>query len=37
MVLTSVDSKGFIKVLSTPLKVYYQAHKEEGEQLEKEL
>jgi argininosuccinate synthase len=34
---TSEDAKGFIKVLSTPLKVYYQAHKEEGEQLEKEL
>ena len=34
---TSEDAKGFIKVLSTPLKVYYQAHKDEGEQLEKEL
>lgn len=34
---TSEDAKGFIKVLSTPLKVYYLAHPEEGDQLEKEL
>lgn len=34
---TSEDAKGFIKVTSTPLRVYYTAHKDEGEQLEKEL
>ncbi len=34
---TSDDAKGFIKVLSTPLRVYYANHKDEGEQLEKEL
>lgn len=34
---TAEDAKGFIQVLSTPLKVYYQAHREEGNQLEKEL
>ncbi len=34
---TSEDAKGFIKVLSTPLKVYYLAHPEERDQLEKEL
>ena len=32
-----VDAKGFIKVSSTPLRVYYTAHKDEGEKLEKEL
>ena len=34
---TSEDAKGFIKVTSTPLRVYYTAHKSEGDQLEKEL
>ncbi len=34
---TSEDAKGFIKVLSTPLRAYYANHKDEGEQLEKEL
>ena len=34
---TSEDAKGFIKVLSTPLRVYYSNHKEEGEKLEREL
>jgi argininosuccinate synthase len=34
---TSEDAKGFIKVSSTPLRAYYAIHKEEGEQLEKEL
>ena len=34
---TSEDAKGFIKVSSTPLRVYYTAHKDEGEKLEKEL
>ena len=34
---TSDDAKGFIKVLSTPLRAYYLNHKEEGDQLEKEL
>ena len=34
---TSDDAKGFIKVLSTPLRVYYANHKEEGEKLEQEL
>ena len=34
---TSDDAKGFIKVSSTPLRVYYANHKEEGEKLEKEL
>lgn len=34
---TSEDAKGFIKVLSTPLRVYYANHKEEGDKLEKEL
>ena len=34
---TSEDAKGFIKVTSTPLRVYYTKHKDEGEQLEKEL
>ncbi len=34
---TSEDAKGFIKVSSTPLRVYYTAHKDEEEKLEKEL
>lgn len=34
---TSDDAKGFIKVTSTPLRAYYLNHKEEGDQLEKEL
>ena len=34
---TSDDAKGFIKVTSTPLRAYYLNHKDEGEQLEKEL
>ena len=34
---TSDDAKGFIKVNSTPLRVYYANHKEEGEKLEQEL
>ncbi len=34
---TSEDAKGFIKVLSTPLRAYYSNHKDEGEKLEKEL
>ena len=34
---TSEDAKGFIKVLSTPLRVYYANHRDEGEKLEKEL
>ena len=34
---TSEDAKGFIKVSSTAMRVYYAAHKEEGEKLEKEL
>jgi len=34
---TSEDAKGFIKVTSTPLRVYYARHKDEGDQLEKEL
>ena len=33
---TSDDAKGFIKVLSTPLRAYYANHRDEGEQLEKE-
>lgn len=31
---TAEDAKGFIKVLSTPLRVYYANHKEEGEKME---
>ena len=31
---TSEDAKGFIKVTSTPLRVYYSCHKDEGEKLE---
>ena len=34
---TSEDAKGFIKVLSTPLRAYYSCHKDEGDKLEKEL
>ena len=34
---TADDAKGFIKVSSTPLRVYYTAHKDEGDKLEKEL
>ena len=34
---TSEEAKGFIKVTSTPLRVYYANHKEEGEKLENEL
>jgi len=34
---TSEDAKGFIKVTSTPLRVYYANHRDEGEALEKEL
>ncbi|MBQ3635387.1 MAG: argininosuccinate synthase [Bacteroidales bacterium] len=34
---TSEDAKGFIKVLSTPLRAYYANHKDEAERIEKEL
>ncbi len=34
---TSDDAKGFIKVLSTPLRVYYANHTDEGAKLENEL
>ena len=34
---TAEDAKGFIKVTSTPLRVYYNNHKDEGDALEKEL
>ena len=34
---TSDDAKGFIKVTSTPLRAYYLNHKDEGDELEKEL
>jgi argininosuccinate synthase len=34
---TSEDAKGFIKVSSTPLRVYYANHTEEGKELEKDL
>ncbi len=34
---TSEDAKGFIKVTSTPLRVYYANHKDEGDKLEAEL
>ena len=34
---TSEEAKGFIKVTSTPLRAYYLNHKDEGDQLEKEL
>ena len=34
---TSDDAKGFIKVTSTALRAYYLNHKEEGEEIEKEL
>ncbi len=32
---TADDAKGFIKVLSTPLRVYYNKHRAEGDALEK--
>lgn len=32
---TAEDAKGFIKVLSTPLRVYYNKHRAEGDELEK--
>lgn len=34
---TAEDAKGFIKMLSNPLKVYYTAHPEEGRQIEEEI
>ena len=34
---TSEEAKGFIKVSSTPLRIYYAAHGDEGEKLQKEL
>jgi len=34
---TSEDAKGFIKVSSTPLRVYYANHTEEGDQISSEL
>ena len=34
---TGEDAKGFIKVTSTPLRVYYANHKDEAEKLENEL
>lgn len=34
---TSDDAKGFIKVTSTPLRVYYANHKDEGAEIEKGL
>ena len=34
---TPEEAKGFIKVTSTPLRAYYLNHKDEGDQLEKEL
>ena len=34
---TSEDAKGFIKVLSTPLRVYYANHSDEGQKLQEEL
>lgn len=34
---TSDDAKGFIKVLSTPLRAYYSNHKDEGQQIENTL
>lgn len=34
---TSEDAKGFIKVTSTPLRVYYSAHKAEGDEVESGL
>jgi len=34
---TSEDAKGFIKVTSTPLRVYYANHPDEGKSLEEEL
>ena len=34
---TSEDAKGFIKVLSTPLRAYYSNHKDEASKIEEEL
>lgn len=34
---TSDDAKGFIKVLSTPLRAYYSNHKDEADKIESEL
>lgn len=34
---TADDAKGFIKVLSTPLRAYYANHKDEADELEKNL
>ena len=34
---TSEDAKGFIKVTSTPLRVYYANHKNEGKDMENSL
>ena len=34
---TSDDAKGFIKVSSTPLRIYYSAHPDEGAEIEKSL
>jgi argininosuccinate synthase len=34
---TGEDAKGFIKIMSTPLKVYYMAHEDEAENIEKGL
>lgn len=34
---TGEDAKGFIKIMSTPLKVYYIAHEDEAENIEKGL
>ena len=34
---TSEDAKGFIKVMSTPLRVYYANHTEEGNEIENAL
>ncbi|MDD7456505.1 MAG: argininosuccinate synthase [Bacteroidales bacterium] len=34
---TGEDAKGFIKIMSTPLKVYYMAHEDESENIEKGL
>ena len=34
---TAEEAKGFIKVSSTPLRAYYLNHKEEGDELEKQL
>ena len=34
---TAEDAKGFIKVLSTPLRAFYANHKDEADELEKNL